>query len=117
MIQGLQATWSPTCTSKESQHVINSPINRAPPFPKKCPQGIMIQGPHRTSYASGARKHRTLQCQFKLISGPGRKRSTGYLGTGGSKFDQKIWSSPAHPGLGPLGARPKLSIDKLALGR
>ncbi|GFW21672.1 DDE_3 domain-containing protein [Trichonephila clavipes] len=52
------------------------------------------------------------QCRFKLISGPSRRRSTGPLGTDGSKLTgrqcQKIWLSAAYPDPG----RP---MDKLAL--
>ncbi|GFW18631.1 hypothetical protein TNCV_1222921 [Trichonephila clavipes] len=53
-----------------------------------------------------------------LISGPGCRRSTGPLGTGGSKF--KIRKSgyvcPGYPGSSrPLDIRPKRPMDKLAL--
>ncbi|GFT12780.1 transposable element Tcb1 transposase [Trichonephila clavipes] len=43
------------------------------------------------------------QCLFKLISGPGRRRSTGPLGTGGSKF---ITRKPGSAYLGPWAPTP-----------
>ncbi|GFT97686.1 hypothetical protein TNCV_275311 [Trichonephila clavipes] len=61
MIRGPQATRAPTCET--------SPTNRVLIPKKKGPEGILIQGPFITSYASGANdKRRILKARARSHS-------------------------------------------------
>ncbi|GFV36063.1 hypothetical protein TNCV_345791 [Trichonephila clavipes] len=88
---------------KNPVKIINQPeieIKLAPHKPRKFTNTRFLR----------RRYHRPRQCQFKLISGPECRRSTGSLGTGRSK-ENLVKSSLSRP----LGGSPKIPMDKPAL--